>query len=117
MLVPRAMVRRAEGLILTVVLTIIGGITMPPPTGHLVALGVRIAKGVPCPLGWRGLLLMTSHLPVHQDVIAYFFVTNPMELKCVAHPFNSDAPETWFVPSREQGRDKTPKLINQLQIA
>jgi hypothetical protein len=77
MLVPRAMVRRAEGLILTVVLTIIGGITMPPPTGHLVALGVRIAKGGALPARLARAALDDESLARSPGCHCLFFCNEP----------------------------------------
>jgi hypothetical protein len=39
-----------------------------------------------------------------------------MEPGRVLHGFDSSASEAWFVPARQQGRGKTPELIDQLQV-
>ncbi len=102
----RAMDRRAEALIHRImgVLTITGGITMPPATGRRVVRAGRIASalgalGRTFQLPRRGLLRLSGYLPGHQHVVPYLFVTNPMQLERITHPFNSDAAKTWFVPT------------------
>jgi|ERR1700722_8213764 hypothetical protein len=55
-------------------------------------------------------------MPGHEHIISDSFVTDAMEPARVLHTLDSSASEAWFVPARQQGRGKTPELIDQLQV-
>src|SRR5580693_9806651 len=55
-------------------------------------------------------------MPGDEHIAADSLVTDVMEPGRVLHGFDSSASEAWLVPVRQQGRGKTPELIDQLQI-
>jgi hypothetical protein len=51
-----------------------------------------------------------------QHVVADSFIANSMQPDGISHLGNALTSETWFVSTGEQGSDKTPDLVYQLQI-
>ena len=55
-------------------------------------------------------------MPGDEHIAADSLVTDVMGPGRVLHGFDSSASEAWLVPARQQGRGKTPELIDQLEV-